>query len=153
MHDSDGMGGLGREPQPGSGAGAPAGCGAEPREENLGILSCQKADFLLWKSSKTVSQRQPNLRNPAFVLDRLVGRHLAVGASSCRSCHGCCCCPRAFSTHMMLSDRKTRRQLLGRACAMQSPCCHDALGVFARRVPCGSTALRRAAAPYADGCE
>ena len=27
--------GLGREPQPGSGAGAPAGCGAEPREENF----------------------------------------------------------------------------------------------------------------------
>ena len=53
----------------------------------------------------------------------------------------------------MLCNRKTRQQLLERACAMQSPHCHDAIGVFARRVLCGSTALRRAAAPYADGCE
>ena len=66
---------------------------------------------------------------------------------------GCCCCPRAGSTHPMPSDRTTCRQLLERVCMMPSPHCHDALGVFARRVLCGSTAMRRGAAPYADGCE
>ena len=49
MHDRDGQGsqfgGLGREPQPGSGAGAPVGCGAEPREENFSVLGDQKHGF------------------------------------------------------------------------------------------------------------
>ena len=66
---------------------------------------------------------------------------------------GCCCYPRAGSTRPMPSDRTTCRQLLERACKMPSTCCRDALGVFALRVLCGSTALRRGAAPYADGCE
>ena len=39
------FGGLGREPFPGSGAGAPAGCGAEPREENLGDIGLNLAVF------------------------------------------------------------------------------------------------------------
>ena len=39
------MGGLGREPQPRSGAGAPAGCGAEPREEKISRFCAVLSEF------------------------------------------------------------------------------------------------------------
>ena len=38
--------GSGAEPQPGSGAGAPAGCGAEPREEKNWPFILKKSSFL-----------------------------------------------------------------------------------------------------------
>ena len=39
------FGGLGREPQPGSGAGAPAGCGAAPREEKFSRFCAVLSEF------------------------------------------------------------------------------------------------------------
>ena len=43
--------GLGREPQPGSGAGAPAGCGAEPRDKKIDDFRAQNSYFLALKLS------------------------------------------------------------------------------------------------------
>ena len=140
----------------GSGARAPAGCGAEPREENFGAQGPKRPFFASPQSrfpSLEILQNCLPKAAKSAILPFVPRRPLAVGLSSCLSCCGCGCCPCAGSTPLVLSGRTTCRQLLEQACAMHSPHCHDALGVFAWRVLCGSTALRRGAARYGDGCE
>ena len=56
-------------------------------------------------------------------------------------------CQHAYMPHESAARR-------ARTCSNHlASCCRHAVCVFAPRVLCGSTALRRAAAPYADGCE
>ena len=60
------------------------------------------------------------------------------------------CCWHASGHAAVLLARKTATQLLERACAMPSPCDHDTLAVFARRVLHVSAACRRGAAAYGN---
>ena len=144
---------------------APAGCGAEPRGENLAQNARFQANFGWgkgptspeWPQAKDRSTRCE--RSPALAL-------LLAGLSSLssglllvlllvllpllrpRACQPCCM--RAFSTHDAPAAARTSVPAAVDDSRRASPAPGRSSPRRGQRV---SAALRRAAAPYADGCE
>ena len=142
---------------------APAGCGAEPREENLAQNARFQANFGWgkgptspeWPQAKDRSTERrcgalPHsaacgpLQWPAAVVLVVVLLPLLRP----RACQPCCM--RAFSTHDAPAAARTSVPAAVDDSRRASPAPGRSSLQRGQRV---SAALRRAAAPYADGCE
>ena len=143
---------------------APAGCGAEPRGENLAQNARFQANFGWGKGPTSPEWPQAKDRSTERRCERERSRTpLLVGLSSGlllvvvlvllpllrpRACQPCCM--RAFSTHDAPAAARTSVPAAVDDSRRASPAPGRSSPRRGQRV---SAALRRAAAPYADGCE